>query len=247
MELVSLHPFDPAVAVRYVRAVTGAEEPDAAWRAWWDAGVRAAVDEARQGSERAANLITLGLARALAHEHPAFVRDGFGLTLWEARVDRGVGMLMRPPSRLFVDAGLDRQAVQHMPIRLDLHGGLMGGAYVPARLVNDLHELLEFRLERMARRLHEADYDPVAMIGLMFAAVDYARERGLGLYEALDAVGAPIPGMRLVEANPRTMDRELRRRIEAAIRPRKRPGLLARLFGRGGASPANGEWKEPLA
>ena len=247
MELVSLHPFDPDVATRYVRALGGADAPAPEWRAWWDDGMARALEAIRQGDEDAANVITLGLARALAQAHPVFVHEGFGLTPWEARVDRGVGMLMRPPSRLFVDAGLDRETVQAMPIRLDLQRGLMGGAYVPARLVGDLHELLEFRLDRMARRLHEADYDAVAMLGLMFEAVGYARERGLGLYEALDAVGPPIPGIVVVEPNPKRMDRELRQRIEAAIKPKKGPGVLARLFGRGGAGAANGEWKEPFA
>lgn len=247
MELVSLHPFDPDVASRYVRALGGAEAPAPAWRPWWDSTLAGALEGVRRGDEEAANVVTLGLARALAQEQPVFAQEGFGLTTWEARVDRGVGMLMRPPSRLFVDAGLDRELVQAMPIRLDLQRGLMGGAYVPARLVGDLHELLEFRLDRMARRLHEAEYDPVAMLGLMFEAVDYARERGLGLYEALDVVGPTLPGMVVVEPNPKRLDRELRQRIEVAIKPKKGPGLLARLLGRGGGGAANGEWKEPLA
>jgi len=247
MELISLHPFDPEVASRYVRVLAGVEPPDEAWRPWWNDATRTALERAREGSEEAANEVTLGLARALAHEQPVFVDEGFGLTTWEARVDRGVGMLMRPPSRLFVDAGLDRQAVHAMPIRLDTQRGLMGGAYVPARLVGDLYELLDFRLDRMARRLHEAEFDAVRLLGLMFEAVSYARERGLGLYEALDAVGPPIPGMVLIEPDPKRIDRELRQRIEQAIKPKKGPGLLSRLFGRGRAAPSNGEWREPLS
>jgi len=247
MELISLHPFDPDVASRYVRALVAGAPPDAAWGAWWNSAATAAVDRAREGSEDAANQISLGLAYALAQEQPVFVHEGFGLTTWEARVDRGVGMLMRPPSRLFVDAGLDRQVVQAMPIRLDLQRGLMGGAYVPARLVGDLYELLDFRLDRMARRLHEAEYDAVALLGLMFEAGSYARERGLGLYEAIDAVGAPIPGMVVIEPDAKRLDRELRGRIEQAIKPQKGPGLLSRLLGRGRASSANGEWREPLS
>jgi hypothetical protein len=246
MELISLHPFDPEVASRYVKVLVAGDAPDESWRAWWDGTAVAALDQAREGSEDAANQISLGLARALSHAHPVFVHQGFGLTTWEARIDRGVGMLMRPPSRLFVDAGLDRQAVQSMPIRLDLQRGLMGGAYVPSRLVGDLYELLDFRLDRMARRLHEAEYDAVAVLGLMFEAVGYARERGLGLYEALDAVGPPIPGMLLIEPDPRRLDRELRDRIEQAIKAQKGPGLLSRLFGRGQSPASNGEWREPL-
>ena len=246
MELISLHPFDPDVASRYVRALVAAGVPDETWTAWWDRDAVAALDRAREGSEDAANQITLGLAHALSQEQPVFVHEGFGLTTWEARIDRGVGMLMRPPSRLFVDAGLDRQAVHAMPIRLDLQRGLMGGAYVPARLVGDLYELLDFRLDRMARRLHEAEYDAVALLGLMFEAVAYARDRGLGLYEAIDAVGPALPGMVVIEPDAKRLDRELRDRIEAAIKPQKGPGLFSRLLGRGRASSANGEWREPL-
>lgn len=231
MELVSLHPFDPEIAERYVAALRGDAVPDPAW-SWWDPGLLEAVEQSRAASEDAANRLSLGLAWALSGEHPAFAKQGFGLTVWEARIDRGVGMLMRPPSRLFVEAGLDRAAVQEMPIRIDLHAGRMGGAYIPARLMGNLSELLETKLERMARRLNDAEYDPFAMLGLLHDAVTYARERDLGLYEALDAVGPAIPGMTLVEADRKRIDPELRRRIQAAITAERKPGLFGRLFGR---------------
>jgi hypothetical protein len=122
-----------------------------------------------------------------------------------------------------------------MPIRLDLHGGMMGGAYIPARLMDNLAELMDSRLERMARRLHEAETDPFPMIDLMNQAVEYARERGLGLYEAQDAVGSAsvVPGMRVIEpSDKKRMDAELRNRIQAAITPEKKPGFFSRFFHR---------------
>ena len=234
MELVSLHPFEPKIGERYVAALKREREPDPSWHSWWDPALTDALGDMARGREDAANRISLGLAWALSSEHPAFARTGFGLSIWEARVDRGVGMLMRPPSRLFMDAGLERGLVQVMPIRLDVQGGMMGGAYIPSRLMDNLAELLDARLERMARRLHDAENDPFAMLGLMHQAVDYARERGLGLYEAQDAVGtAPVAGMQVIEANDRKrMDTQLRHRIELAIAAEKKPGLFSRLFRR---------------
>ena len=230
MELISLHPFDPDVASRYVRALVAGAPPDAAWGAWWNSAATAAVDRAREGSEDAANQISLGLAYALAQEQPVFVHEGFGLTTWEARVDRGVGMLMRPPARVFVDAGIDRRLVDAMPIRLDLQAGMMGGAYVPERLVGQLETLLDERLERMAKRLKDAEYDPFPTLGLMREAVRYAKERDLGLYEAIDVV---IPGMSVVQApEKKQLDPAFRERIEKAIAEEKKPGLFGRIFGR---------------
>ncbi len=233
MELVSLHPFDPDIAARYVAALKGEREPEPAWRDWWSPVLPEALARAAAGREDAARSVSLGLAWALSAEHPAFVREGFGLTNWEARIDRGVGMLMRPPSRLFVDAGLERRTAQVMPIRLELEQGTMGGAYIPSRLMGNLAELMDTRLERMAKRLVEAEYDPFSMLGLMHQAVAYARERDLGLYEAQDAVSPTVPHMRIVEAaEKKRMDGALRERIEVAIAPEKKPGFISRLMGK---------------
>lgn len=234
MELVSLHPFDPEIARQYVAALKGDRAPEAGWQTWWTPELPGALENMEAGKETAANQVSLGLAWALAGVHPSFVRKGFGLSIWEARVDRGVGMLMRPPSRLFIDAGLDRQSLQIMPIRLDWQGGMMGGAFVPARLMDNLAELLDAKLERMAKRLHDAENDPFAMLDLMQKAVDYARENGLGLFEAQDAVGsAQVQGMRIVEAADRKrMDPEMRQRIQVAITPEKGPGFFSRIFRR---------------
>lgn len=231
MELISLHPFDPAIAERYVAALKGERDPDPAWRSWWSPSLAEDVAGIAEGREDAANRVTLGLAWALATEHPVFVREGFGLTTWEARIDRGIGMLMRPPSRVFVDAGMDRMALQSMPIRLELEAGMMGGAYIPPRLLNQMADMVEQRFERLARRMNDADYDPYAMLGLITEAVTYARDRGLGLFEAQDAVGGPVP-MQLVEAPERKrMDPALRERIKTAITPEKK-GFFSRFFGR---------------
>jgi len=230
MELISLHPFDMRIAEAYVKAVRGDSAPDPRWSSWWRDDLRTALDELREGRESAANRLTTGLALAMTTEYPAFAEQGFGLTTWEARVDRGVGMLMRPPARVFVDAGIDRRLVDAMPIRLDLQAGMMGGAYVPERLVGQLETLLDERLERMAKRLKDAEYDPFPTLGLMREAVRYAKERDLGLYEAIDVV---IPGMSVVQApEKKQLDPAFRERIEKAIAEEKKPGLFGRIFGR---------------
>jgi len=239
MELVSLHPFDPAVARSYVQALLGQQAPPPEWSAWWSPRLMRAISEAREGSEAAANQLTFGLAQALSTEHPAFTKDGFGLSVWEARVDRGVGMLMRPPARLFADAGLDPGISRAMPVRIDLQLGMMGGAWIPARLIPDLERLLDARLERMAKRLHEAEYDPYSMIGLMLDAVRYASQHGLGLYEALDVIGPggeAIPGTVVVTSDRKRIPGEIKSRIELAIKPPKKPGLFSRMLGRGGGA-----------
>lgn len=230
MEFISLHPFDMKVAEAYITAVLGKGDPDPRWASWWRDDLRVAMDELAEGRESGANRLTTGLALAMMTEHPAFLQEGFGFTTWEARVDRGVGMLMRPPARIFMDAGVERRLVEDMPIRIDLQGGMMGGAYVPDRLIDKLDELLDQRLERMAKRLKDAEFDPFPMISLMRQSVDYAKERHLGLYEAIDVV---VPGMNVIRAPERKqMDPALRQRIEAAITPDKKPGLFGRLFGR---------------
>jgi hypothetical protein len=230
MEFISLHPFDQRIANIYVEALLGRREPDPSWASWWSDDLRRALDDLQEGRESGANRITVGLARAMAAEHPAFLQEGFGFTTWEARVDRGVGMLMRPPARVFVDAGMDRRLVDDIPIRLDMQSGMMGGAYVPERLIGQLDTLLDERLERMAKRLKDAEYDPFPMIGLMHQAVRYAKERNLGLYEAIDVVTPEMQTIRAVEK--KRMDPALRERIEKAIAEEKKPGLFGRLFGR---------------
>ena len=228
MELCSLHPYDPATVTRYVAAMTGTSNAES---------VRAARSDyalALGGDERGANALSLGLAQELAREQPSFLQIGMGLTILEARIDRGVGMLLRPPSRLFGDAGLDLRAARAMPIRLDLSRGMMGGAHVPPRLVPELERLLESRTERFLRRLTAAEMDAVATMGLLLAACAHARERGLGLYEALDAIGPNGEGADggLVVADRKRIEPGLRRRLEEAAKPPKKPGLAARLLGR---------------
>lgn len=239
MDVVSLHPLRPEIAERYVAALEGTLEPAPTWSAWWSEALPQALLKARTGDERAANQISLGLAWALADRQASYLIPGFGLTIWEARIDRGIGMLLRPPSRLFLDAGMSPETARAMPIRLDPQMGMMGGAYVPPRLVPQLHELLETRFERTVRRMVEADYDPFAILGPVHDAVEHARTEGHGLFEALDAFGPEgqgMPGMQVIMADPKRMDKSLRRRIEAAQKVPKKPGLLVRLLGRAPAS-----------
>lgn len=242
-ELVTLHPYDPAFVARYVAAVTGEQAasglaPHEAWAEREIVRARRGYASALGGSESGANAITYGLARLLASVEPVFYLPGAGLTQLEARFDRGIGMLMRPPSRLFGDAGLETRAARAMPIRLDASGGSMGGAFLPPAQTTQFRDLLRQRMDRLARRMTEAEMDAPAIVGLLLETAAYAADRGLGLYEAADIIvpGVPEsepPGLRLVAPDRKRLDPELRKRLEGASRPPREPGLLARLFGRG--------------
>jgi len=243
-ELCSLHPLDLDLVARYARALMAdgddrdlvPADPD--WGASTLDAARRGYERALAGNEAGANIVTYGLARILATAQPTFLLPSAGLTVWEARIDRGIGMLLRPPSRLFGDAGVPVPAARAMPIRLDLHRGSMGGAHVPARLVPNLAKLLDERTERLLRRLAEAELDGVAILGLLMDACAYATDRGLGLYEALDVVtpeapDADPPGLQLRVADRKRLDPTLRRRLEDVAKPPKPPGIVARLLGRG--------------
>jgi len=242
-ELTTLHPLDLDLLARYVRAVTVAETTLAftpatpAWSARVLTKARAGYERARVGDERGANAVSHGFAQLLATVHPTYVLMHATPSLWESRIDRGLGMLLRPPSRLFDDAGLPTAAARAMPIRLDHAAGVMGGCFVPARLVPNLYELLDTRAERLVRRLTEAELDGVAILGLFMEAVDYARQRELGLYEAVDVVTptpSPTdpPGVAIIVPNRKRIAPALRHRLEEAAKPPKKPGLAARLLSR---------------
>jgi hypothetical protein len=232
------------VVSRYVAAVTGQIEPEALVPAapnWSERVVRAArvgYERANAGQEAGANALSYGLAQVLATSQPTFLLPNAGLSAWEARFDRGVGMLLRPPSRLFGDAGLPLAIARTMPIRVDLGGGgMMGGAYVPARLVPELQRLLNSKAERMVRRMVEADYDGIALMGIMIEVADAAAAGGHGVYEALDVVvpeapEADPPGARVILPDRNRIPREMRLRFEEAAKPPKKPGLVARLLKR---------------
>lgn len=254
-EVTTLHPYDPAFVARYVAVVRGegsAAELLPAAPAW----AEREVDRARQGYARAlagnemgANAVSLGLARLLGSTAPVFLVPGAGFTHLEARFDRGLGMLLRPPSRLFADAGLEIAAARAMPIRIDAAGGLMGGAYLPPALAGQFRDHLEQRMERLARRMAEAELDAPAYVGLLLELATYAADQGLGIYEAADVMAPGVPeseppGLRLLLPNRKRLERGLRQRLEAATRPPKEPGLLSRLFGRGGAAPAADIWHD---
>ncbi len=241
MHIVSLHPIDLKTVRRYVAALNGDRADPSAFGAL-PASLPEETARARNGDERAAIRLTYGLARALGGSTPVFTSaDAFGLSFWEAQVDRPLGMLMRPPARLFMDAGLDAAAARAMPTRLDLQIGMMGGAYIPDRLIDQAFQLLDDHMERSVKRLMAAEYDPMASLGLMYEAVSYARERGLGLYEAMDVTGPDgegLPGATVLRPDRKRLDRDLVLRIAAYQKPPKPPGLIQRMFGRGG-SPAS--------
>jgi hypothetical protein len=198
------------------------------------------IEMLRRGDSRGPNLLGLALATFLANRRPSFVLSETSLTSWEAQIDRGVGMLMRPPARLFIDAGLERSLAQQLAIRLDHDAASMAGAVVPAHLVGQLEDLLEDRLERDLRRLREAELDPVANMGLMLQAVSYARANETGLIEAVGVTDGLGPDAQVVIADRSRLPKDLRKRLEAAAKPPKRPGLVARLLGGRPESTANG-------
>jgi hypothetical protein len=118
----------------------------------------------------------------------------------------------------------------------------MGGAFMPPAQMPRFRDLLEQRLDRLARRMAEAELDAPAFLGILLEASAYAADRGLGLYEAADVVVPGVaasepPGLRLVAPDRNRLERDLRRRLEAAARPPKEPGFLARLLGRRVAAP----------
>ncbi|MDQ3045106.1 MAG: hypothetical protein M3R06_08155 [Chloroflexota bacterium] len=210
MERCSLHPIDLAIVEAYTESFVNDLAPAA-------------------GRALDTHELTVGLAAALARVYPSFVHESWGLTIYEARVERGVGMYLRPPSRLFREAGLADALARRLPIRLEFGGAPMGGAFVPARLVPALRSLLDHRGDRLVRRLIDAEVDPIASLGLLLEACDYAVERNLGIYEAT-GVHADAGGVML--ADRRRLPPERLSRLEAATRPPRKAGLLERLLRR---------------
>lgn len=242
-EAITLHPIDPAILERFIAGLVGSStslplvRDDPEWSDQLTHRVRRGYALALDGSEEGANAVSFGFAQLLATCQPSFVTTDAGLTVWEARIDRGIGMLLRPPSRLFAEAGLDSRVARKMPIRLDLNHSRMGGSYVPSRLIPDLSALLESRTERLLRRLTEAELDAVGILGQFIEAVALAAEHRLGLFEALDVITpdaphADPPGAQIRFPDHRLFAPDLRLRLEEAAKPPKRPTLFARLTGR---------------
>jgi len=198
-EFATLHPYDPQFVRAYVAAIRGdmpaAELLPAApdWANRELARARRGYQRALTGDETGANMVSHELARLLGAGMPVYFVPGAGLTQIEARFDRGLGMLLRPPSRLFMDAGLESRAARRMPIRLDASGGSMGGAFLSPALVPQFRAQIEARLERLARRMAEAEMDAPAYVGILLEAASFAESRGLGLFEAARAVRARLP------------------------------------------------------
>lgn len=220
MELITVHLYDPEIADAYIDALRGRSVPQ--WD-WWQGDLPGLL--APDMDEAAASRIGTGLALAMASTHPTYHFDGFGLTPWEAMYDRGVGMFMRPPARVFVDHGINPIVTGRMPIRLDLQGGIMAGAWIPPHLIPQLDQMIEERLERWAKRIHEAEVDPYPLLATMRMVTDDALRNSLGLIEAINILA---PGFQVVETPDRKrMNGALRARIDAAIEPEKK-GFLDR-------------------
>jgi hypothetical protein len=233
MELFSLHPLPEHAASTFLQLLTPRALPADGNTADGMQG-RVWFDRISGTAHPRPNDLSFGFGAWLATRQPVFARQGLSLSSWEARVDRGSGMLLRPPSRLFIDAGLDPAIARAMPIRIESGDGLVGGAWVPARLVGQYLERLDTNLERSVRRMNEADLDGAALMGLMYEAARYASQNGFGLYEMVDLLDPADrsswpPDARVVT---HSSDKALADRIRLATHPQKEPGLVARLFGR---------------
>ncbi len=226
MQQVCLHLYSPEIATQYINSLRGEEAP--AWN-WWQPDLPEFIS--REISEDEANRLTSGIAMAMAEQYPSFYYEFCGLTHWEAMIDRGVGMLMRPPARVFVDHGHNPKLIDKMPIRLEMQGGFpMGGAWVPPHLIPKLQEMVEQRLELWAKRIHDAEMDPYPILTTIHMAVEEASKRGLGLIESSDVLP---PGAQVVQTPERKkMDPDMRARIDQALKEEQQ-SLLDKLFRRG--------------
>ena len=248
MDASALHPFDPALAEPFVRAaIEGSAVPsfpgvDPAWSSRVSALANAGYERALLGQERGYHEMTSAFGQVVAAAHPTFMQEGLSLTAWEAQIDRGAGMLLRPPARLFIEAGLDPSVARKFAIRLDANLGMMGGSYIPPRLVPQFAALIEHRFDRLVKRLVAAEMDPLPMMAILIEATNYADEHDLGLFETMgvivpDAPDSFPPGSTLVVFDKKHVNPDLRARVEEAAKPPKEPGRLSRLLGRGKSTP----------
>jgi hypothetical protein len=245
MLTTALHPFDPAFAAAFVAAASDPAASDLlpgvppARSASLVADARTALARLAAGDDRGARDFTATFAHALAELQPVFLHESLTLTAWEARIDRGAAMLLRPPARLFVEAGLPARLGHRLPVRLDSGGASMGGAWVPPHLVPQFAALLDTRFDRIAQRLAESDLDPLGVIAMSQAALAYAAAHNLGLFESDGVVLADAPaGASLRLYDRKRVDPALRQRVAVAVAPAKAPGLLSRLTRRHPATDA---------
>lgn len=226
MHQVCLHLYSPEIATQYINTLRGEETPE--W-SWWQTDLPEFIT--REISEDEANRLTSGIALAMAEKLPSFHYGFCGLTHWEAMIDRGVGMLMRPPARVFVDHNHNPYMLDKMPIRLEMQGGFpMGGAWVPPHLIPKLKEMVEQRLDLWAKRIHEAEMDPYPILTTLHMAVEEADKQGLGLMESMDVL--PPESQIIATPDRKRMDPTMRERIDLALKEEKQ-SLIDKLFRRG--------------
>jgi hypothetical protein len=240
VELCSLHPVSDTLAAAYVQQL---KLDSMHFPGQSDAGgseIRGRESIGSNGIPRAGlddrqlQQVGFGLAQFLALEHPTFAGQGLALTSWEARVDRGIAMLVRPPSRLFADAGLPVQIARRIPIRLDLGEGMMGGGYIPARLMPQAQEMVYRNIKRSVRRMIDAEMNATTLQALMMEAVDYAAASHLGLFEAVGLVDFSDPATWPPgsQVHNRPSDKGILQLVADAARPDPKPSRISRLFNR---------------
>ena len=226
MHQICLHLYSPEIATQVLLSLRGEQAPEGSW---WQSDMSELITRGVTAAE--ANRLTGAITLAMAEKYPTFYVESIGLTQWEAMIDRGIGMLMRPPARIFVDHGHNPYLIDKMPIRLEMHGGgPMGGAWIPPHLIPRLHEMIEQRLDLWAKRINDAELDPYPILTTLHMATEAAMEQELGLIESMDMLA---PGARIVQIPDRKkMDPAMRERIQAAIQEEKQ-SLLGKLFRRG--------------
>ncbi len=246
-ETTVLHPFRESDARDWVLALHGQIDAatlvpaDPAWASALLDRTRAALDRVAMKDEAAANRVTFGFASLLATRHPIFLMPNAALTQIEARIDRGLGMHMRPPSRLFLDAGMDPATARALPIRLDPAMSMMGGCWIPARLMPTVAETIALHEQRILRRMAEAELDAAPMYAQLRDVVAYCVGNSLSLYESVDVITPGVasslpPGGQVVVPDAKRLDKAERKRLEEMAKPpkpEKEPGLLSRLLRRG--------------
>lgn len=226
--MYSLHPVTSDYVRAFLDACSGGETRDPVLE-----HARQGLAWMRVGDSRGPDLVTHSLATYLAQRLPSFVIPDVSFSTWEASIDRGIGMLLRPPSRIFVDAGLDRQHAHQFPIRLDSNRGTMAGSWIPAHLIPQFGELLESRMARHVKRLQESEREPVLTIATLLEAVRWAQSQDTGLLEAMDVLHDGMATSEVVYfASRKAVESDLRKRLEEAAKAPKRPGVVARMLGR---------------
>ena len=94
--MYTLHPITTELVSAFLQGIESQSDDSGVMRA------QQGMAWLRAGDSRGPDVVTHSLALFLTLRVPVFTLTDISLTGWEATIDRGVGMLLRPPSRIFV-------------------------------------------------------------------------------------------------------------------------------------------------